>query len=213
MTEHERLAAGLLFRPGDPELKAIKRRAHALSAEYSATLEDETERRAEILRQLLGALGPGGFLQGPVFFHYGVHTFIGRSFFANYDLTVQDDAVVTIGDNVNFGPGVTIVTPFHPLLPDERLALRSPSGEPGRYCWAKPVTIGSNVWFGANVTVYGGVTVGDGCVVGAGSVVVRDLPPMCVAVGNPCRVLRPITGADSVANLPELLGGCRPLDD
>lgn len=53
-----------------------------------------------------------------------------------------------------------------------------------------PVTIGNNVWIGANVVIVPGVTIGEGSTIGAGSVVVKDIPAHCVAVGNPCRVIK-----------------------
>lgn len=114
MTEDEKRAAGGLFSPADPELKAIKRRAHRLNQDYNRTYEDETEVRAAILSELLGELGEGSFLQGPITFHYGCHTKIGKGVFINFNMTVQDDAEVTIGDGCDFGPNVTIVTPVTP---------------------------------------------------------------------------------------------------
>ena len=209
MTEEEKIFAGQLFHPGDPALRAIKMRSHNLCAKYNRTFEDETEIRAELLRQILGDLGEGGFLQGPIFFHYGKHTHIGKRFFGNYNLTVQDDAPVTIGDDVNFGPNVTIVTPIHPMLPGERNRMIDEEGKPARLCYAKPVTIGSNIWFGANVVVCSGVTIGDNCVIGAGSVVTKDIPANSIAAGVPCRVIREITEADSMKYKPEICGGCR----
>ena len=209
MNEEERIFSGVLFCSGDNELRAIKLRAHNLNVDYNRTYEDETEKRAEILSKLLGALGEGSFLQGPIFFHYGKHTRIGKRFFGNFNLTVQDDAPVTIGDDCNFGPNVTIVTPMHPLLPEERKRLVYPDGSMRRMCYAKPVTIGNDCWFGAGVTVCPGVTVGNNCVIGAGSVVTRDIPDNSFAAGVPCRVIRPITEADSMKYKPELLGGCR----
>lgn len=212
MREEEKIFAGQLFCPGDAELKAIKLRAHKLNQDYNALYEDETEARAEILKKLLGAFGEGSFLQGPITFHYGVHTKIGRNFFGNFNLTVQDDAPVTIGDRCNFGPNVTIVTPVHPMLPDERLAMRTAEGDVKRLCYAKPVVIGDDCWFGANVVVCPGVTVGDGCVIGAGSVVTRDIPPRSFAAGNPCRVIRTLSEADSMRHKPEVLGGCSVIE-
>ena len=205
MREEEKALAGLLYAPGDPELRALKLKAHNLNTDYNATYEHETDKRAAILRALLPDLGPGGFLQGPIYFHYGTHTHIGKNLFANFNFTVQDDAEVFIGDNCSFGPGVAIVTPLHPLLPDERRALPTAQGEK-RLCLARPVHIGSDCWFGVNVTVCPGVTVGDGCVIGAGSVVTRDIPAHSLAVGVPCRVLRPLTEADSLLRFPELFG-------
>ncbi len=209
MREEEKIEAGLLFSPADPELKALKLRAHGLNLMYNRTYEDETERRQMVLSELLAELGEGSFLQGPIFFHYGVHTTIGRNFFANFNLTIQDDAKVTIKDRCNFGPGVTIVTPVHPMVAQERAVMYDENGQEKHLCYAKPVEIGNDCWLGANVVVCPGVTIGDGCVIGAGSVVTRDIPAGSFAAGNPCRVIREITEADSMRHKPELLGAYR----
>lgn len=205
MTEEQKIFKGILFCPGDPELRAIKLRSHNLSADYSKTYEDETEKRQFLLSEILGEFGEGGFIQGPVFFHYGRHTKIGKRFFGNYNLTIQDDAEVTVGDDCNFGPNVTIVTPVHPMIAKERFRMLDKDGNQKRYCYAKPVRIGNDCWFGANVVVCPGVTIGDGCVIGAGSVVVKDIPANTFAAGNPCRVIREITEADSMKHKPEIL--------
>ena len=206
MNVEDRIKAGLLFSPADPELKAIKRRAHKLSQDYNKTYEDETKVRAEILSSLLGKMGEGTFFQGPITFHYGTHTKVGKNCFFNFNLTVQDDAEVTIGDRCNFGPNVTIVTPLHPMIAKEREYLLDENGNHVRLCWAKPVVIGNDCWFGANVVVCPGVTIGSGCVIGAGSVVTRDIPANSFAAGNPARVIRTITEADSMVHKPEILG-------
>lgn len=205
LREEEKIAAGILFCPGDPELKAIKLKTHNLNVDYNRTYEDETEQRTAILREMLASFGEGSFIQGPIAFHYGKHTRIGKRFFGNFNLTIQDDAAVTIGDDCAFGPNVTIVTPSHPLLPDERKAIRCADGVVRRLCYAQPVTIGNDCWLGANVVVCPGVTIGDGCVIGAGSVVTRDIPPKSIAVGNPCRVLRTLTEKDSMKYKPDIL--------
>ena len=207
MTEDEKRAAGLLFFPGDPALKAIKLRTHKLNIDYNNTYEDETEKRAEILGEMLGELGEGSFLQGPVTFHYGQHTKIGKGVFINFNLTVQDDAEFVIADGCDFGPNVTIVTPVHPMLADERKRMRNERGEEKRLCYAKPVHVGKNCWICANTTILPGVTIGDNCVIGAGSVVTRDIPANSFAAGNPARVIRTLTEADSMAHQPERLGG------
>lgn len=206
MTEQEKIDAGVLYLPGDPELKALKLKAHNLNIDFNRLHEDCTEERNAILKELVGSIGEGSFLQGPVTFHYGCHTVIGRNCFINFNFTVQDDAAVSIGDRCNFGPNVTIVTPCHPMLPDERNALMCADGIERRLCYAKPVKIGSNCWFGANVVVCPGVTVGDNCVIGAGSVVTRDIPCNSFAAGNPCRVIRELGENDSVSNKPEIWG-------
>ena len=205
MTEEEKLRNGTLFWPGDPVLKAIKLKTHNLNVQYNNTLEDETEKRAEILSEIIGRFGEGGFIQGPIAFHYGKHTQIGKNFFANFNFTVQDDAEVTIGDDCNFGPNVTIVTPIHPMLADERREMLNEKGEKRHMCYAKPVHIGHNCWFGASVTVCPGVTIGDNCVIGAGSVVTRDIPSDSFAAGVPCRVIRTLSEKDSMRYKPEIL--------
>lgn len=205
MREEEKIRAGILFCPGDPVLRAIKLKTHNLNVDYNKTYEDETEKRSEILSEILGEFGDGGFIQGPIAFHYGKHTKIGKNFFANFNLTVQDDAEVTIGDFCNFGPNVTIVTPIHPMLADERREMLNAAGEKKRFCYAKPVHIGSNCWFGASVTVCPGATIGDNCVIGAGSVVTRDIPPNSFAAGVPCRVIRTLSELDSMKYKPEIL--------
>ena len=205
MKEEEKIKAGILFCPGDPELKAIKRKTHNLNVDYNQTYEDETEKRTAILSEIIGEMGENGFIQGPVTFHYGKHTRIGKIFFGNFHLTIQDDAEVVIGDNCNFGPNVTIVTPIHPMLASERRMMLTPEGEKKKLCYAKPVHIGNDCWLCANVTVCPGVTIGDNCVIGAGSVVTRDIPSNCFAAGNPCRVIRELTEADSMEHKPEIM--------
>ena len=211
-SEEKKILSGILFSPGDPELRALKRKAHKLNQDYNRLYEDETEQRSAILQDLLGAIGEGTFLQGPITFHYGCHTSIGKHVFINFNFTVQDDALVTIGDNCNFGPNVTIVTPVHPMLPNERKAMLDKDGNICHLCYAKPVTIGHDCWFGANVVVCPGVTVGENCVIGAGSVVTRDIPANSFAAGNPARVIRPITEADSMKYKPEILADNRCIE-
>lgn len=205
MREEERIFAGKLFTPGDPELRAIKLRSHNLSQQYSALREDQREERQEIILEIMDEFGEGSFLQGPIFFHYGKHTKIGKRCFFNYNTTIQDDARVEIGDDNNFGPNFTIVTPCHPMVAEERKVIYNNRGEPQRLCYAKPVKIGNDCWFGTNVTVCPGVTIGDGCVIGAGSVITRDIPSNSFAAGVPCRVIREITEKDSMINNPEVL--------
>ncbi len=112
------------------------------------------------------------------------HIYIGENFFANFNLTVLDEAEVRIGSNVFIGPNVSILTACHPTDPDER--------RDGRQ-WAEPVTIGNDVWIGSNTVILPGAVIGAGCTVGAGSVVRGTLPPRSVAAGCPARVVRALT--------------------
>ena len=145
--EEERIFQGIVFCPGDPELVALKLRTHNLNVDYNNTYEDEYEKRAAILGEILGEMGEGTRIQGPIAFHYGKHTKIGRNFFGNFNLTIQDDGEVTIGDRCNFGPNVPIVTPIHPMVPEERNALLGPDGSQAPVL-RQARHIGSDVWLG-----------------------------------------------------------------
>ena len=204
---------GLLFSPAEPWRRERKRKTHNLNLDYNRLYEDQAEERTAILREIFGELNEGVFLQGPITFHYGVHTKIGKGTFINFNFTCQDDAEVVIGENCNFGPNVTIVTPVHPMLPGERAALLCPDGQPRRLCYARPVRIGRDCWIGANVTVCPGAEIGDGCVIGAGSVVTRSIPANSFAAGNPCRVIRTLSKADSLVCRPDILGDCAVLPE
>ncbi len=210
MNQEERILKGVMYSPGDSELRALKLKSHLMSQRFSALREDQKEERETILRKLFAAFGQSSFIQGPLFVHYGIHTRIGRNFFGNYNLTIQDDAEVTIGDRVNFGPNVSIVTPVHPLVAEERWMVLDPEGNEAHMCYAKPVIIGDDVWIGANVTVCGGVRIGRGCVIGAGSVVTHDMPENSLCYGVPCKAVRAITREkDSMRNYPGIMDGCQ----
>ena len=200
MTEEERMVKGMLFTPHDPELERLKKRGHRMSEQFNALSEEDTEERYAILRELLGEIGENNIILGPVHFHYGKHTRIGRKCFINFNFTVQDDAPVSIGNNCSIGPNVTVVTPGHPYLAEERRGIVCSDGITRYVCYARPVTIGNDCWFGANVTVCPGVTIGDECIIGAGSVVTKDIPPRCIAAGVPAKVIREITEEDRIIN-------------
>lgn len=204
MTQQENMLAGRLYDPTDPVLERQRLTAHRLSKDYNDTYDTDVETRTAILDQLLPHRGEGTFLQGPIQFDYGIYTTFGKRCYANFNFTVLDICPITIGDNVFFGPNCTLAAPVHPMLPGERNQRTRPDGSLYDLEYGRPITIGSDCWFGSNVTVCGGVTIGEGCVIGAGSVVTRDIPPHSFAAGSPCRVIRPITQADSVVNRPEL---------
>lgn len=199
---------GQLFSPAEEWRVKIKKKAHALNQKFNALTEDQPEERKEVLKELLGELNEGVSFNGPIRFHYGIHTKIGKNTFFNFNFTCQDDGAVTIGEFCDFGPNVTIVTPLHPMLSDERRRLMCPDGTAKRLCWAKPVVIGDGCWICANVTILPGVTIGENCVIGAGSVVTRSIPANSFAAGNPCRVIRTLTKDDSMENKTDILGDC-----
>lgn len=144
------------------------------------------EQIAAIVKELFPG-AQNAVVNPPFFCDYGTHISVGKNFFANYNCTIIDVAKVTIGDNCQFAPNVSIYTAGHPLHPDIRNTL---------YEYGIHVTIGNNVWIGGNSVVLPGVNIGDNCVIGAGSVVTKDIPPWSLAAGNPCRVIRKITEAD-----------------
>ena len=155
--------------------------------DYNATRPGETGERARLLGGILGSVGAGARIEPPLLASYGSHVHVGDDFFANVGLTLVDDAEIHIGDRVMIAPHVTISTAGHPIHPELR---------PGRNQFSLPIRIGDDVWIGANVAILPGITIGDGSIIGAGSVVTRDVPPMVVALGVPCRPVRAITDAD-----------------
>lgn len=199
MTEREKMLSGDLYFPEDPELKALRVRAHQLNMEYNNTLETQTDQREQILSALVPNRGKGVYLQGPIQFDYGIFTSFGEGSYANFNLTVLDSAPVTIGRFVFMGPNVSLLTAMHPMHPEDRRFFPFEHGVTDQES-AKPITIGDDCWLGGNVTVCGGVTIGRGCVIGAGSVVTRDIPDGVFAAGVPCRVIRKITDADRLTD-------------
>lgn len=196
MTEREKMLAGMIYDPADEELAKRRTYAHKLCNAYNVSDEDDPE-RADILAELLPHRN-GAYLQGPIYCDYGDNIRFGKGCFANFNLTLLDCAPITIGDNVFIGSGVTIVTPIHPMLPQERNMYRREDGILTDREYAKAIAIGSDCWIASNVTICGGVSVGDGTVIGAGSVVTRDIPSGVFAAGNPCRVIRKLTPNDSI---------------
>jgi maltose O-acetyltransferase len=179
----ERMRAGELYLADDPEIAAMSRRAMELTAEYHATGPHDGERRRRLLGRLLGSVGDGVEIRPPFQVDYGVHLTVGHRVFANFGLVALDVATVEIGDDVQIGPNVQLLTPTHPL--DARLRL-------DKWEAGEPIRIGRNVWIGGGAIVLPGVSVGEHTVVGAGAVVTRDLPDRVVAVGNPARIIREV---------------------
>ncbi len=204
LTEKEKMIAGKIYDPSVDELAKARAKAHKLCSDYNHTYEDEEEKRLNILKELLHNMSQGVYLQGPIQFDYGYNTFIGENTYANFNFTVLDCSTVTIGKDVFFGPNVSLVTPVHPYLPEERRMRFKENGSAYDLEYAKPIVIGDDCWFGSNVTVIGGVTIGSGTIIGAGSVVTKDMPSGVLAAGNPCRVIREINEKDSIELKREL---------
>ncbi len=182
MTEKEKMLAGEVYRAIDPQLLKELAEAREVIHDYNLLRPSENKKKLELLKGLLGHIGDDKvIINQPFRCDYGKQISIGKRFFANFNFTILDEAPVTIGDDCFVGPNVSIYTACHSTDPVERNT---------RQEWAKPVTIGNNVWIGGSVTILPGVSIGDNVSIGAGSVVVNDIPSNTIAVGNPCKVIK-----------------------
>ena len=182
-SEKEKMLAGELYDPFDPELAQARERARDLFQTLNLTRENEQEARRRILIELFGKGGESVWMQPPFFCDYGSNIHLGERVYFNFNCVVLDVCLVKIGDYTLFGPSVQIYTAAHPLNADLRRKQE----------FGKPIEIGSNVWIGGGAIICPGVKIGSKTVIGAGSVVTRDIPDGVLAAGNPCRVLREIT--------------------
>lgn len=184
----ERLHTGALYFPGDEAIMKEQMAYQDLLCDYNLTKPSEGEKRADMLRKMLGDCGEGVYIEAPFYANFGGHhCHFGKMVYANYGLTCVDDTHIYIGDYTMLGPNVTIATAGHPILPKLR--------QKGLQ-YNMPVHIGQNCWIGAGAVIMPGVTIGDNVVIGAGSVVTKDIPSNVVAVGNPCRIMREVGERD-----------------
>lgn len=180
-SNRERMLAGDLYMPDDPELGERMRRASRLAAEFAAVAPKDRAAGREILATLLGGLGEGTVVRPPIYVDYGDHLSIGARTFVNFGLVALDVAPIAIGDDCQIGPNVQLLTATHPTEPGPRRE---------KLEMARPIAIGDNVWLGGGAIVLPGVTISENSVIGAGAVVTKDIPANVIAVGNPARVLR-----------------------
>lgn len=191
MTLEEKMKSGRLYNCAldalDAELEEKLARCKELLYDFNHTRPSEQEKRDHLIRQVLAEAGENIYFEPPLNANWGCNTHIGKDFYANFNLTLVDDADIYIGDHVMIAPNVVIATGAHPVWPKYREMV---------YQYNLPVHIGNNVWIGAGAVILPGVTIGENSVIGAGSVVTKDIPANVVAVGNPCRVMRPIGEKD-----------------
>lgn len=181
-SEKEKMRQGRLYDANnDMELIAERQACKMACHEYNHLLPSEMERRKDIIVRLFGKTGREFLIEQPFYCDYGYNIEIGENFYANVNCVILDGAKVKFGHNVFVAPNCGFYTAGHPFNVEQRNSGLE---------YARPITIGNNVWIGAQVCVLPGVTIGDNCVVGAGSVVNRDIPAGSLAVGNPCRVVR-----------------------
>ncbi|WP_170074410.1 sugar O-acetyltransferase [Paraclostridium dentum] len=183
MTEKEKMLKGDAYIASDPELVKDRQKARILTRLYNQTIETDDYTKNEILRKLLGSTGENVYIEPSFKCDYGYNIHLGENFYANFDCIMLDVCEIKIGKNAMLAPNVQIYTAYHPIDPKLRI-----SGIE----YGSPVTIGDNVWIGGGAIINPGVTIGDNAVIGSGSVVTKDIPSNCVAVGNPCKVIKNI---------------------
>ena len=188
MTQYERMIRGLVYDPGDPEIMAEQAGYQEKLWAFNQLRPSQAEEKQRYMREVFAECGEHCVIEPPLRANWGGrHLHLGSGVYANFNLTLVDDADIYVGDRVMFGPNVTIATANHPIDPELR-------GRGLQY--NREVRIGENAWIGAGAVIVPGVTIGKNAVIGAGSVVTRDIPENTVAVGNPCRVLRGISPRD-----------------
>ena len=184
----KKIHTGELYLPNDPEILSEQQQYLERLYDFNLTRPSEAEKRKKMLKEMFAEIGEGCYIEPPFHANFGgknVH--FGKGVYANFNLTLVDDTHIYVGDFTMFGPNVTVATAGHPILPELREQV---------YQYNFPVHIGRNCWIGAGAVIVPGVSIGDNTVIGAGSVVTKDIPSDVVAVGNPCRVLRPISEHD-----------------
>lgn len=190
MTEKEKQQAGELYNGNDPELVSERVKAKKLCVEYNDIPCNDYRKKSWLLDRLVALRGENTYIEANFFCDYGYNIVIGDNFYANHNLVVLDCAEVIFGDNIFIGPNCGFYTAGHPLdYPTRNSGLE----------YAKPIKVGSNVWFGGNVCVLPGVTIGDNVVIGAGSVVNKDIPSNVMAAGNPCKPVKQLEAPPKAA--------------
>ena len=183
--EWRKMVNGELYDAADSRLSALLMQTRQTLWQFNNLPPANLDAQRAVLRKLLGHCGEQFLFNQPFRCDYGCNISIGERFFANFNLTILDEAPVTIGDDAFIGPNVSIYTACHSTDVAERNSRRE---------WALPVSIGNNVWIGGSVTILPGVTIGNGVTIGAGSVVTRSVPDDVVVAGNPARIIRRLSG-------------------
>ena len=188
ISTYEKMISGELYCCNDEELVRLQTACLEKLYDYNATRPSQWEARERLLREMFAEIGEGCYIEPPLHANWGGrHVHFGKNVYANFNLTMVDDAPIYVGDSTMLAPNVIIATAGHPILPELREKV---------YQYNMAVHIGKNCWIGAGAVIMPGVSIGDNTVIGAGSVVTGDIPANVVAVGNPCRVLREIGDRD-----------------
>ncbi len=183
MSEKEKMLKGEMYNAEDAELFYERIKCKNLCHKYNSLNPDKIAERTDIIKKIFAKTGHKIFIEPNFFCDYGYNIEIGENFYSNHNCVILDPAKVTFGDNVFIGPNCGFYTAGHPLDSENRNSGLE---------FAKPITVGNNVWIGGNVCVMPDVIIGDNVVIGAGSVVTKNIPSNSVAVGNPCKVIKEI---------------------
>ncbi|OBX25642.1 sugar O-acetyltransferase [Gelidibacter algens] len=182
-SEKEKMIAGDMYDPTDEKLVADRRQARISFGNYNTSHPDETPNRKDLLETLFDSPSRNLYIEPPFYCDYGYNIQLGENVYMNFNCCILDVGIVKIGNNTMLGPNVQIYTATHPL----KFKARNNGLE-----YAKPITIGNNVWIGGNSTICPGVTIGNNVVIGAGSVVTKSFPDDVVIAGNPAKIIKTI---------------------
>lgn len=211
--EFDRMVAGNLYNADDPELGVVHLKQMTLCQKFNSIPFDQGEVRDAVQNELIpSGKGKGLGIFTPFHCEYGLNIHVGTGCFINYNCTFLDVAPITLGDGVWIGPNVTMATPCHPFIAEERLPQQYPDGFHDLE-YAKPIVIEEKCWICASATIVGGVTIGKGSIVTAGSVVVRDVPPNSIVAGVPAKVIREIDEQDRFHVWETYQANALPLSD
>jgi len=190
MTESEKMKAGMWYDANfDKELLEQRLIAEDLCFDLNMTRPSDIDKRNGILKKLIPNMEDNCTILSPFVTDYGCYCHIGHDSFLNHNAYLMDGGGITIGHHCFIGPNCGMYTAIHAAIAEERnQGLEK----------ALPIVIGDNCWIGGDVTILPGVTIGSNTIIGAKSVVTKDIPDGVIAVGNPCRVLRPITESDRI---------------
>ncbi len=184
----EKMHTGELYLPGDDSIMQEQYQRVNRLCDFNQTRPTELAKREALLKEMLAEIGEGCYIEPPFYANQGgAHVHFGKNVYCNFGVTMVDDTHIYVGDYTMIAPNVVIATAGHPIAPELR--------QQG-YQYNMPVRIGKNCWIGAGALIMPGITIGDNVVIGAGSVVTKDVPDNVIAVGNPCKVLRPVSEYD-----------------
>lgn len=189
LTAWERMQRDMIYDDFDIDLFNRRVEAKKIFKQYNRTTDDQPEERRRLLKELFGRVGENVHIEPDLFCEFGKNIYIGNDVYINFGAVLLDCSRITIGSNVLIGPNVGMYSGNHSIDPEERAQGALIGGR---------ITVEDKVWIAGDVKIVPGVTIGEGAVIGCGSIVTRDIPPRTVAAGNPCRVIRPITPADTL---------------